>query len=364
MNTKRTPPPSNNNSIPDPAPAPNIPNESTPRNFSRRKNGKRLALDDPEAEDPVIVAVSELNSMVLLLLNENKILKKELLEVKDLLKYVVGNTASASAGNNVPGKCSYASVTKMSNKVVVINPSKDDVSSTTTRQALKDKLVASNYKLRGLSNTRKGGVVVQCVSSEERNKLKNDAAAELGADFVVSAPVKRLPRVRIFGFTEEYNADNFLSILKDQNPNIFDNEYCTIKVEHIYFVKSKERFGAKLEVDPSTFKKLMALEKVFIRWDSCWVNEDLNIRRCYKCCGFNHISSKCSAKDQRCPNCGGCHQANNCESSLPKCPVCCDAIKSRHLDIDTNHSALSSSCPSYIHRADLERRRIDYGTDT
>lgn len=61
--------------------------------------------------------------------------------------------------------------------------------------------------------------------------LFTDATAELGDDFEVSAPDKLLHRISIFGFTEEYNAENVLSNL--------------------------------------------ALEKVFIRWDSFWVHDDL-----------------------------------------------------------------------------------------
>lgn len=200
---------------------------------------------------------------------------------------------------------------------------------------------------------------MQCSTSAERNKLKNDAVTQLGSDFVVSVPVKKLPRIRIFGFTEELNADNLLEILREQNPSVFGSE-SIVKVEHVYFVKSKGRYGAKLEVDATTFKNAVELGKAFVRWDTCWINEELNIRRCFKCWGFNHVASKCLKENRLCPICGGAHSQSDCESTISNCVVCCDAKKSRHLVVDSNHSALSSSCPSYLHLVELERRKIDY----
>lgn len=333
----------------------NLPSELVIRRPNVYKRTKRDPEDDVRLEFTVENALVELTKMVQSLMVENKELKKDLMDVKEMLKKVVG-VCPASVQ---PVPLSYASVAKSNNKVVVINPTNKDVGSDVTRQAIKEKLKPSNYQVSGVSNSRNGGIIVQCSTSAERNKLKNDAVTELGSNFVVSVPEKKLPRIRIYGFTNELNATNLMEILREQNPSVFTSE-SVIKVEHIYFVKSKARYGAKLEVDALTFKKAVELGKAFVVWDSCWINEELNIRRCFKCWRFNHVASKCLEQNQTCPKCGGAHHTSDCVSTIFKCVVCCDAKKNRHLAVDTNHSALSSSCPSYLHLVELEHRKTDY----
>lgn len=335
--------------------------DTTPRSSTRKGKNKRLKLDSSESQgvsiDDVMDELRELKELVVSLVKDNVMLKNELTEMKVLLRCAVPDMSVKSV---VPSKSSsFASVVKSSDKVVVINPTQPEQKSDDTRKMLKEKLNAKEFQMRGVSNSRKGGVIVQCASSAERNKLKSVAAAKLGDAFVVSVPAKRNPRVRIYGYTDEYNAVDFLTVLKDQNPQVF-TATSVVRIEHLFSVTAKARFGAKLEVDPVTFKMMMDAKKVYIGWDACWVNEDMNIRRCYKCWGFNHVMSKCVAPSPRCPKCSGNHDKTQCTSTVDKCVVCCDAVKNNHLVLDTNHTALDVSCPTYVHRVAMERRAIIY----
>lgn len=327
---------------------------------SGRGSAKRIAVDilEPCDDSGARNSLDEILCVVKKLVEDNALLKKELADVKNILKTLAGRPSSGSS--IVVDPITYASVTKSSKKVVVINPSAEPVNPDETRNIIKTKLKAVDYKLCGVSNTKKGGVVVECPSSAELNKLKSDAVARLGDDFVVTAPVGRRPRVRIFGFSVEYNAVDFAKMFKEQNDGIvLDSSH--ISVSHIYKGKKSSLFGAKLEVDANTFKRLIAADKVSIGWDPCWINEDLNIRRCYKCWGFNHVSSKCSNSHQRCPKCSGNHHQKDCVSNEEKCAVCCDAVSKNNLKIATDHTVFSPDCPSYIHRLAVERRNTDYG---
>lgn len=341
-----------------------LPSMFTPTG-STHGSAKRLAVDFLEPLDDVgaCTTLDEILIVVKKLVEDNKELKKELADVKNILKKLADLSSSGSSSSVVPIPTTYASVTKSSKKIVVINPSAVTSNPEETRSVIKTKLKPADYKLCGVSNTKKGGVVVECPSSAELNKLKSDAVARLGEDYVVTARIGRRPRVRVYGFSEEYNAVDLVKLLKDQNDSvIFDTSY--ISVAHIYkgnSSNSSTRFGAKLEVDADTFKRMIDAGKVSIGWDPCWVNEDFNIRRCYKCWGFNHVSSKCSLPQERCPLCSGNHHQKDCDSTVEKCTVCCDAVLNRHLKIDTNHTVFSKICPSYIHRLALECRNIDYG---
>lgn len=302
-------------------------------------------------------AVAELTTLVKSLVCDNCVLKNELAEIKQQLRSLL----SANVVNN-DRPMSYASVA--SSKVLVINPVSDSVNPEATRKIIKSKLKPSEYNMCGVSSTKKGGMIVQCPTSAEREKLKTDATAQLGDQFVVSAPVKLRPRARIFGFSEEYNAIDLVKMLREQNTEVFSSE-SYVCVAHIFKAKSTRsgsnpRYGAKLELDAETFKRIIASDKIFIGWDSCFVEEDVNIRRCFKCWGFDHVSLKCELI-QRCPKCCGNHNQTQCESSTLKCAVCTDAVSRNHLKIDTDHSVFSTTCPSYVHRVSQQRNRIDYG---
>lgn len=329
----------------------------TPKGCSRG-SFKRLALDvldRSDLDDPS--TLSEILSLVKKLVVDNSALKNELAEVKQLLNNILGSTSSIAPIQKPT--ISYASVTKAKN-VVVINPSSDKLNAEDSRQIIKSKLNPAHYNLSGISTTKKGGVVVECPSSAERAKFKSDAVAQLGDDFVVSAPKGRHPRVRIFGLSNQLNAIDIVQALKAQNESIFA-ETCVVSVAHIYKGRSSPLFGAKLEVDAVTFNRLIDAEKVFIGWDICYVSEDMNIRRCFKCWGFTHVASNCSSTQRRCPKCAGNHHQNECDSSEEKCVVCCDAVSKFHLNVNTNHNVFSSDCPSFIHRVALQRKNTDYG---
>lgn len=309
-----------------------------------------------DCDNALVSAVAELTTLVKSLLSDNRVLKNELAEIKQQLHSVLGTNV---INNNRPRPVSYASVAANANKVLIINPVSETDNPEATRKIIKSKLKPSEYNTCGVSSTKKGGVIVQCPTSAEREKLKTDATAQLGDQFVVSAPIKMRPRVRFFGFSEQYNAIDLVKIIREQNTEIFSSQ-SYVSVAHIFKAKSIPRYGAKLELDAVTFKKIIDAGKIFVEWDQCDVSEDINIRRCFKCWGFNHVSSKCVSM-QRCPKCCGNHNQSECVSSIVKCAVCTDAVSSNHLKIDTNHTVFSTSCPSYVHRVSLQRSRIDYG---
>lgn len=254
---------------------------------------------------------------------------------------------------------SFADITRTNtSKIVVINP-KSPMNEVNTRSLLSTNLNPTDYGLRGVRSSKNGGVVVECATSADRNKLIDNAAALLGEQFSVSKPKNKCPRIRITGMTTQHTKEHLVVKLKEQNATTLPDT-ATLKVVHMYAVKDKARFGAILELDFATFKRLIDAGKVFVGWDSCPVYEDLDIRRCFKCWGFNHIAAKCLSTEIRCPKCSGNHQSNDCTSTVEKCAVCTDASSSLHLNIDTNHAATSLTCPTYIHRVEAARRAANY----
>lgn len=104
-----------------------------------------------------------------------------------------------------------------SKDVVVINP-KCDQQPKATMKSLKHKIDPAIFALSAIRNTKKGGVVVECVSSADCVNLKTHVAAELGEEYVISVPDKKCPRIRIYGHTEQLAPSDYIKVLTDQNP--------------------------------------------------------------------------------------------------------------------------------------------------
>lgn len=326
----------------------------------RRLNYKRVKRDSGESNENCLMQlvndVGDLKQLVKQLVDENFVLKKELREIKNLVSVTsCDNVYNVEAVRPV---ASYANIVKTQNKVVVINPKRSQ-DSNVTKQVLLDKLKPEHFAARDVRNSKSGGLIVECATSEDRNKLRSSVANVLGEDYSVSVPTKRLPRHRIFGLSCKYSEDEFHKMFLEQNNHLL-HENSSISVVHIFQSKNNSQFGVIVEVDTASFDKLVNVGKVFIGWDSCWINEDLNIRRCFKCYGFNHTMAKCKSDIFRCPNCAGNHQRNNCTSISLSCVACIDAASKTNMKLNSSHSALDEACPTYLHRVALQRRHTNY----
>lgn len=369
---------------------PNRQSQQPIRGFTRREAAKRARQDfvDEDDDSPLMEELARIRSMVSALDSSMKLMRAELSVVKDMVAKNSNNISTNQSAAVPPPAIrprqphkphepvqlpvtSYADAAraesnewitvKSKKKPVVIVPksaSKPDA----TRATLKKLINPVDVKMCGVRNLKNGGVVVDCPSSAERAALLTKAKDKLGDAFNVSIPVKRQPCVRVYGLTENIDDDVLLSSLRSQNPDEFP-ENSVVKIVHRFEVKAKSRFGFKLEVDVATLERLRSTRRLYVGWDACWVNEDFNIRRCFKCWGFNHVSSNCKLPNYRCSKCGGDHKQSDCSSTIESCALCCEMVVKTKVAIATDHAASSAECPCYLRKLELARRNTDYGTD-
>lgn len=99
--------------------------------------------------------------------------------------------------------------------------------------------------------------------------------------------------------------------------------------------------------------------KLRIGWSVCKVIDYVNVKRCYNCCGYNHIASKCKNK-RACLKCGGEHLLKDCISDANECVNCKIAIQKFKVNIETNHPVWSRDCAVYKRKLESERKKIQY----
>lgn len=139
---------------------------------------------------------------------------------------------------------------------------------------------------------------------------------------------------------DEINNEQLIDCIKTQNEDLKDGFISVIK---IFANKKRNNFGAIIEVDCKTYNTMLKYGKISIGWNKSRVEEYTNVKRCFKCCGYNHKSSTCRNK-MACLKCGKQHKLVDCDSET-NCCINCEVINNKFkINLDTNHAAWNKDC--------------------
>lgn len=340
--------------------------------------------------------ISKLSQTLDSLVNENRFIRGEISSIKELQNQLLGsmeqlkvsgmsnNTnveilpSSSNVNENrpklfvestetfpaLPSKnnvISYADIAKKSNHVVIIKPKNQSQDNKTTMATIRQKISSSNRNICNVKNTSNGGIVVECSSKNAIEDLKNDAEVKLGDQYSVNIPSKILPKVRVFGLSALYTAEQIKEYLMVQNKDVFD-ENCKLNILNTFRGKLSETYGFKFETDPSTFFKVLEKKFLTVDWDlRCLATEAVDVLRCYNCSRYHHTAKNCKSK-KTCPKCSGEHEMGDCTSEILKCVNCMSANESLHKNLDVNHCAWDPSCAVLVRLTHQKRQKIDYIT--
>lgn len=157
--------------------------------------------------------------------------------------------------------------------------------------------------------------------------------------------------------SEKLNDNELIEILKHQNAMLLDSEIEVIKV--VKDIKDSRIFNAIIQLDVSSFDKIMKAEKVFLNWDVCAVREHFSILRCHNCTGYEHTKDMCT-KATICGYCSGNHQSSECDANNMSCPNCNEAKARFKVQLDTKHHAWSKKCTILSNKIKRVGNRIAY----
>lgn len=102
-----------------------------------------------------------------------------------------------------------------------------------------------------------------------------------------------MTNIKIMNLHQEYDNDKLVEIIKVQNENITNG---SITVTKTYKNNHKNNYEALIQCDVISYNEIMKEAKLRIGWSVCKVIDYVEVNRCYNCCGYNHIASKCKNK--------------------------------------------------------------------
>lgn len=244
--------------------------------------------------------------------------------------------------------------------VIVIKPKDINQGSQETSSTIKKRINPIATAVTGIKKISKGGVVVECKDKEAVIKLKEEATAKLGKDYVVSIPKQKLPKIKIVGLNDKLDTIEMKNKVLAQNSFLDEKAYINI----VHLAEDKKNRGcyfAYAEVDGDSYRKILNEQKLNIGWDRCRIYDAVNITRCFKCNQFGHKATDCK-KETICPKCAGEHELSDCKSedTETKCSNCVYAVNKLKMKIDIHHPAWSAECPVYKRRIEQERSKIDF----
>lgn len=295
--------------------------------------------------------------------NCNEIITKIAVDVVDIKSVVKNSESEINSIKNNTVKTSYADKVKCTpNEPVVLVVPKEKQNSDITRAEMKERIDPKSIPIENIRSGAKGTIVLEGKNTEDVNKIKEYAKEKMGEKYDVKVTELKRPKIVISGMGEDLDKDEIIKCLRAQN-NYLENAHLLVVNKYSYRIKNnRQKFSVIVEIDGDNFKKVLEQEKVNIDWDRCFVKEFLAVKRCFKCCGYNHKAQDCKKK-KTCKRCAGEHDVIECKSEHEKCTNCINANNNLKLNLDINHMASALDCVVYRRKLDAERKRVNYSIE-
>lgn len=205
----------------------------------------------------------------------------------------------------------------------------------------------------------KGGMLINCESESALSKLKTTLVQEVGSTYHIAEPVKRNPRIIVYGVDKEAAASPECFI-----PEIINKNELNCNVSDIKFVtvlKYKNVVNLVLELNSALFKYVTDKGFLYIGWKRCYIKEHINLLKCYKCCAFGHYQNECKSDKLVCPRCSKDHALKDCKSDTSSCCNCMNYNEKRKSNFPTDHSSNDISCNVRNIAINQFKSRVNYG---
>jgi hypothetical protein len=225
------------------------------------------------------------------------------------------------------------------------------------KKSLRSSLDAGKFNVKGISRASKNGIAVKCDNEESIDKLIQEVKDKFGENVEAARPKKVTPRIKMLRVNDpEQNDDEFLNILKQQNESLIA---ATLKVLRREPVKRNGQtiegvFNIVMEIEEVSYEAVMTRKKLRHHFEIYKVVDNIYIRRCYKCWGFNHHRADC-VNELACSSCSLSHESKECQAPTKKCINCVKFNERCGTSLDVNHDVWSNKCS--VFKIKLERSK-------
>lgn len=203
-----------------------------------------------------------------------------------------------------------------------------------------------------------GSIIVECNNENVAEGLAKIIEDKLSEGYSADIEQPKRPRIKILGVGGNYNSNELINILRNQN-DIEDVQYLNV-LKCVPSKKNPEnKFSLICEIDSITFERVIRKGKLNIDFERCRIMESIDLFRCFKCCGYGHKSSECK-NNLHCAKCAERHDVKDCSSEQEFCVNCIHSNKERKTQFGVNHSSWSVDCPIYLQKITISRRYINY----
>lgn len=252
-----------------------------------------------------------------------------------------GHTAQTkSDSNDTHTKPTYAKVVSHS---LIVKPKKREANSDKTKEMLKCVVNPDEAGVNGIKSLSNGAVLIQCKTNEAMAEIERKVKQHDPENYTLKENANASTNnIKIVGMTKKYEEQELSEIIKKKL------EWCegeVIKILKVYSDKNtrKERYNAIAEVSTPVMDEMIGLGRMNIEWDECKIHQYVQVKRCYKCLGFNHMAQTCKNK-LACSKCAGEHNARECTAQTMKCVNCTTYNIRNKENVDTCHHAFARDC--------------------
>lgn len=285
-------------------------------------------------------------------------LQKNMDELKENIKMAnQQNTTYANKTKLIPTTKEVTKNTQL--ETLIIKPiHKQDIPQ--TRKIIEKTIKPTELQI-GIDNIRHGRdgtIIIKSATKQNIDKLKKEIEKKLSNKITTNIPKKKLPRIKIVGFTGTDSKEQIQTNIREQNTWIQEDDH--FEITYVKKDRNKEHNLIYVECQPGIYWKLMQNKTVYIGWNRCTIYDDTTITRCFKCQDYYHKTTKCT-NHEICGNCGEDHSTNDCQTQRKKCINCQKSNQTFNTKHNVNHTTKDPECPSTKYHLGILKSRIDYG---
>ena len=162
--------------------------------------------------------------------------------------------------------------------------------------------------INSLKSLKNGQLLIESGNKQEAETICKTINNKCGEELEANVTRKRNPRIILFNVPEDITVDNCIGCLTTQNEVLKKQEKGM--EPNFAFVDRKKNRNLVKELSSEARKDTLSI-KIKIGWHMCNWDDYVNIRRCFKCCKYNHRAQECKGI-LTCPKCSGNHALKDC----------------------------------------------------